>query len=96
MTQLGDTVLAFNAEAATDVADRVLFVGDILTAVGTFEDAVDQGYLSFGGDAASTTLSVDNDGSAGPEAAVVAVTFSGIAFVDSATSEALFADNINV
>jgi hypothetical protein len=65
-----------------------------MTGVATFQDAIDQGYLSFTGTATSTTLWLDNDGSAGAGMAVVACTFEGIGFVDSATSEALLADNI--
>jgi hypothetical protein len=61
-----------------------------------FEDAVDDGYISFGGTATETTLSIDVDGAAGPATAAVACTFSGLAFVDTATSEALFADNVSI
>jgi len=66
------------------------------TAEGTLADAVSQGYLSFSGDATSTTLSVDADGAAGPGAAVTMCTFTDIGFVDSTTSQTDFADNIFV
>ena len=44
--------------------EKPLDIRDLLLPVGTLADAVTQGYLSFSGDATSTTLSVDLDGAA--------------------------------
>ena len=99
-SEFGDVILGFNTDAlpgyGSIIGGDTLDLADLF-AVGTvFDDAVDGGYLIFGGDATATTLSVDLDGAVGAGAAQLACTFDGIGFVDSATSEALFADNIVV
>lgn len=94
-TDFGDVIVGFSTEAPTSGGDE-LDIRDLLLPAGTLSDAVAQGYLSFDGDATQTTLSADFDGAAGAGAPVVMCTFEGIGFVDSATSETMFADNIFV
>ena len=91
----GDVIIGFNTDVPSSGGDE-LDIRDLLLPVGTLADAVAQGYLSFGGSATDTTLTVDLDGAAGAGTAVTMCTFQGIGFTDSATSEALFEDNIFV
>ncbi len=99
-SEFGDLILAFNTDALPVIGSIIggdsLDLQDLLPTVSTFADAIAGGYLSFGGNANSTTLSIDVDGAAGPEVAQAVCRFDGIAFVDSATSETQFADNIIV
>ncbi len=94
-TDFGDVITGFNTTAPASGGDE-LDIRDLFLPVGTLADAVAQGYLSFSGDATSTTLSVDLDGAAGPGTAVAMCTFTGIGFVDATTSQTDFADNIFV
>ena len=76
-TDFGDVITGFDTTAPASGGDE-LDIRDLLLPVGTLADAVTQGYLSFSGDATSTTLSVDVDGAAGPGTAVAMCTFTGI------------------
>jgi hypothetical protein len=78
--------------------------GDMLTVAAllgvptmALADAVAQGYLSFADDGAGATcLLLDADGSAGAGGSATLCTFTDLAFVDAATAETQFADNITI
>src|SRR4029453_15347354 len=91
----GDVITGLNTTAPASGGDE-LDIRDLFLPFGTLADAVTQGYLSFSGDATSTTLPVDFDRAAGPGAAASMCSFTGVGFVDSATSQTDFDDNIFV